>query len=532
MMSPDTVSSLFPDRPIRPLPKRRLRERLSPEAADSIRYPVSTRENAPFFHYPPYTVKEAKEGSSQLTSVLSDPIQPGRLDDSNRGVTSQRYGVQSEAGEEGHIGARSTLVARTSPEILNLSGRQAARQEQPRQVEPQPPPSATPSLDGYDSFENTNNKKKRKIPSAGESSTNGTHGHGSEMNGLGLSAATSPPADADHGTERSYAGSNTYQASTSYAAGNQGFSGPGRGRLGRSGNARTPLRTLPDGNTTWTSRGAKAGTTHWPAGSDSVGIISSAIANAGKLPPQGQENVSLLQQHSSASKSTPASAQFTFTCDSQVPGTVQWPGNHSRDDIATHGPDMHSNTNMNNSTSNDISQAATSSQSLRRTRRQLDRELKMAARRRRQIAEENLHENPPKPEDVWICEFCEYERIFGEPPKVLIRAFEIKDRRHRRKEADWKRLMEKAKAKSRKSKKPNKALNKGSSSGHHHPDHMPSDYIDDHQAPSMHHEQSHSTQSEEECDDGLADDQVHPQLHPLHQEGDGGGTSEQEQAES
>ncbi|KID89536.1 hypothetical protein MGU_03583 [Metarhizium guizhouense ARSEF 977] len=531
-MSPDTVSSLFPDRPIRPLPKRRLRERLPPEAADSIKCPVSTRENAPFFHYPPYTVKEAREGSSQLTSVLSDLTQTGRLDDSNRAVTPQRYGVQSDAGEEVHIGARSTVAARTPPEILNLSGRQAARQEQPRQVEPQPPPSATPSLDGYDSFENTNNKKKRKIPSAGESSINGTHGHGNEMNGLGLSAATSPPVDDDHGTERSHAGSNTYQASTSYAAGNQGFSGPGRGRLGRSGNARTPLRTLPDGNTTWTSRGVKAGTTHWPAGSDSVGIISSAIANAGKLPPQGQENVSLLQQHSSASKSTPASAQFTFTCDSQVPGTVQWPGNHSRDDIATHGPDMHSNTNMNNSTSNDISQAATSSQSLRRTRRQLDRELKMAARRRRQIAEENLHENPPKLEDVWICEFCEYERIFGEPPKVLIRAFEIKDRRHRRKEADRKRLMEKAKAKSRKSKKPSKALNKGSSSGHHHPDHMPSDYIDDHQAPSMDHEQSHSTQSEEDYDDGVVDDQVYPQPYPLHQEGDGGGTQEQERAKS
>lgn len=64
------------------------------------------------------------------------------------------------------------------------------------------------------------------------------------------------------------------------------------------------------------------------------GIISNAIANAEKLRPQGQENVSLLQQHSTATKSTPASTQFTFTCDSQVPGTIQWPGEyilHSRD---------------------------------------------------------------------------------------------------------------------------------------------------------------------------------------------------------
>lgn len=56
------------------------------------------------------------------------------------------------------------------------------------------------------------------------------------------------------------------------------------------------------------------------------GIISNAIANAEKLPPQGQENVSLLQQHPAVNKTTPASSQFTFTCDSQVPGTVQWPG--------------------------------------------------------------------------------------------------------------------------------------------------------------------------------------------------------------
>ncbi|KHN98854.1 uncharacterized protein MAM_03316 [Metarhizium album ARSEF 1941] len=268
--------------------------------------------------------------------------------------------------------------------------------------------------------------------------------------------------------------------------------------------------------------------------SDSGGIISSAIANAGKLP-QGQENVSLLQQHSSTPKSTPTSAQFTFTCDSQVPGTVQWPGNASRDDTVEQDPGMQSNGSPNNSTSNDVSQGATSrqaSQSFRRTRPQLDRELKMAARHRRQIAAEKFEENPPKPEDMWICEFCEYERIFGQPPKVLIRAFEIKDRRHRREEADRKRLLEKAKAKSRKSKKPNRSLHKGSNSGQHHTDHMRSGYTDDHQASRMHLGHSHSTQSEEEYDEGLTDCCVHSQPCPEHQEGDGGGTDGQEEAVS
>lgn len=58
-----------------------------------------------------------------------------------------------------------------------------------------------------------------------------------------------------------------------------------------------------------------------------TGIISSAIANAERAPASGQENVAGLPQHRSmSSKSTPSAAQFTFTCDSQVPGTIPWPG--------------------------------------------------------------------------------------------------------------------------------------------------------------------------------------------------------------
>ena len=63
---------------------------------------------------------------------------------------------------------------------------------------------------------------------------------------------------------------------------------------------------------------------------ESPGIISRSIANANAekgpiTPARGQENVSLLEQQASK-KASPASAQFTFTCDSQVPGTVAWPG--------------------------------------------------------------------------------------------------------------------------------------------------------------------------------------------------------------
>ena len=67
---------------------------------------------------------------------------------------------------------------------------------------------------------------------------------------------------------------------------------------------------------------------------ENPGIISSAIANAEKLPSTpGQENVSLLQQHSSSVKSSPTATQFTFTCDSPVP-KPQWPGT---DPLGSHG---------------------------------------------------------------------------------------------------------------------------------------------------------------------------------------------------
>lgn len=98
--------------------------------------------------------------------------------------------------------------------------------------------------------------------------------------------------------------------------------------------------------------------------------------------------------------------------------------------------------------------------SRRSNRRQLERELDTAARHRRQMAAHDFYNSPPKFEDIWICEFCEYEKIFGVPPRALIRDYEMKDRRHRQEEADRKRLLEKAKAKSRKGKKSGR-LNKG-----------------------------------------------------------------------
>ncbi|KAI8722269.1 hypothetical protein NCS52_00370400 [Fusarium sp. LHS14.1] len=520
-MSPDTVSSLFPDRPIRPLPKRRLRERLSPDVADSIKYPPSTHETTPLFYYPPYTLKD--EGSPPRTGSMS-PVEQGRRTESGRNYTPRRNGVGLPDGDEEETALQSSLVTRSPPETLTHPARRPSRPDPPRHPNPQPPPSTTSSVDGYDSFENTNNKKKRKIPSAGDPTLNGTHALNNEIGSLAISSDTAhSPASELHG-DRSYAHSGAYPGSGTFSTSNQGISGPGRGRLGRSRNGRSPLRALPDGNTTWAGRASKTAPPQWaPAEREARGIISNAIAvaNAEKQRPQPQENGSLLQQYSSATKTTPASTQFTFTCDSQVPGTVRWPGHSSKHSMSTQTmPGMSAEMEGSNGYNHDGSSKAASrgsGSSRRKSRRRLEKELDMAARHRRRIAADNYYQNPPKAEDIWICEFCEYERIFGEPPRALIQKYEIKDRRHRQEEADRKRLLEKAKAKSRKGRKNAKAPARGQTTNQNTPpEPEPEPEHADPDAPPMNTGNGHSTQSEDDYVDGLDDHYLDATGHHSH----------------
>lgn len=75
-----------------------------------------------------------------------------------------------------------------------------------------------------------------------------------------------------------------------------------------------------------------------------------------------------------------------------------------------------------------------------------------AAQRKKNQQYQNYHHRP-KHDDMWICEFCEYEDIYGAPPYAMIRRYEIKDRQERKKAAEKRRLLEKAKMKGRKNKK-------------------------------------------------------------------------------
>ena len=212
------------------------------------------------------------------------------------------------------------------------------------------------------------------------------------------------------------------------------------------------------------------------------GIISAAIAEAAALPatsPKGQENISLLEQQSTK-RTTPAKTQFTFTCESDSSKGMIWSGESSplpgsnyqrtvpnttapsatvqnQRGFSTQGtqtsPTMAEQQNQSGPSSAPIQQVP---QQQKKPRRPPGKRYAIAARERRMQQEYNNFHHPPREEDIWVCEFCEYESIFGRPPEALIRQYEIKDRRERKKIAEKRRLLEKAKMKGRKGKKGNK----------------------------------------------------------------------------
>lgn len=101
----------------------------------------------------------------------------------------------------------------------------------------------------------------------------------------------------------------------------------------------------------------------------------------------------------------------------------------------------------------------------RKPRRSASKLYEYAARKRR-IQQEyaNFHNPPSQP---WICEFCEYEDIFGHPPLALIRQYEIKDRKERKRLAEKRRLLEKARMKGRKGKKASKKAQNNANNAQH-----------------------------------------------------------------
>ena len=217
----------------------------------------------------------------------------------------------------------------------------------------------------------------------------------------------------------------------------------------------------------------------------SEGIISAAIANAQQqtpVPPtKGDENVSLLSQQ--AAKSGHKTSDFTFTYSNEASSKVVWPGQQTHLPPAPSHPlnsvpgslrgSSHAQSTARNATTGNVAypqsqQPPTQQSQQQPTGQQQGQQQQQkkkprrpgafyrnAARQRRQRQEYSNFHHPPSRSEIWICEFCEYEAIFGEPPAALIRQYEIKDRAEQKKLEEKRRLLEKAKMKGRKNRKGN-----------------------------------------------------------------------------
>jgi hypothetical protein len=316
--------------------------------------------------------------------------------------------------------------------------------------------SSPSAPDGYDAFENTNNKKKRKIPTSGSLSL----GHGSLSADLASMGLGRDGADDGAGVGQYYGSGNA-----ALPAG-LGVQGAGRGRSARRISGRNPLGPSVNGS----NARLRYDQTSPPAEPKAEpGIISAAIANAtallGKSLSKGQENAGVLEQQA---KSPTSSSQFTFTCDTDAPNVTfpeqslyassysQRANNMPAPDQATQGTQTSPSVPQGNQPQPANQQGPAPAAAGKKPRRARGDVYALAARQRRLQQEySNLH-HTPAPEDIWICEFCEYESIFGRPPTALIRQYEIKDRKERRRLAEKRRLLEKAKLKGRKGKKQTK----------------------------------------------------------------------------
>lgn len=249
--APDTPSTIYPDRLIRPLPRRTLRSRLSSDAADTIYYPPTPPASQIFYGVSADSEEAVNESKVYVQQTVETEYSP-EVD-----THSFETAVELESGDEdGPVVVRRSGVRRSS---LSPSPSSNGHPNFPADAPQAKSSSSGP--DGYDAFENTNNKKKRKIPTPGN-----LGGHHSaltpEFASMGCASSTpAPPPPPPESTGTYYGNGNPASPLGS------GISGSGRGRLGRPvvrSSSRTPL-----------SANAQNGWMHTRAPSRREGLMSS-----------------------------------------------------------------------------------------------------------------------------------------------------------------------------------------------------------------------------------------------------------------
>ncbi|KAJ9611476.1 hypothetical protein H2200_004660 [Cladophialophora chaetospira] len=486
LSSPDTPSTIFPERLIRPLPRRSIKSRLSSEAVEAIQYPPTLPSTSlpAYSHYGENG--DYPSDSKVLVHQHGDGYEHDHDHDHDDDHDCPHHHHHCHHDEyEDDLDSQDERMA--PPRSYFVSSPRSPRSGRSRYSTR----GSTSGPDGYEAFENTNNKKKRKIPTSGSLSL-----HHSAMTDqlahMGISGTK------DGSTDDTY-----YAGAHAGASTGLGVQGAGRGRGARKVSGRNPLGVSVNGSNarsgpskydqnmsanakgkTKRSRAERADTDVLEAEeSKDQGIISAAIANATALLrkplSKGQENIGVLDQEA---KQAHSNSQFTFTCETEAKGvtfpeqSLYSPGYVQRNNLTP--PTQSATTPKTNSQSAqptaNVAAASTQPASTtpaapnanaqgKKPRRRRGDVYALAARQRKLQQEYNNLQHPPAPEDIWICEFCEYESIFGQPPHALIRQYEIKDRKERRRLAEKRRLLEKAKLKGRKGKKQTKNAAKAAS---------------------------------------------------------------------
>ena len=244
-MSP-TMSPNYPDRPIKPLPKRSLKDRLSSEAADAIAYPpVPPTANAPFY-IPRSNSSAQRNGSTTNTASrgVDNAIQQNQNHVENEKGAYQFRGNELASEDEDDTGIVRRYQDYQQRQTYGTLNGQSYELDNNQSIA-----SSNDSADGYDSFENTSNKKKRKIPTSTNFNASMSTSLAQDLANMGLTNITIDSTDN---------GANHYSSVAMPAnSSGTGISGAGRGRFGRNGrrdpSGRQPLHSSVNGSNAWSN---------------------------------------------------------------------------------------------------------------------------------------------------------------------------------------------------------------------------------------------------------------------------------------
>jgi len=417
----DTNYSSINNRPIRPLPKRRLRSRLS-EDADSSLFAAPPAPAAPLFYFPynAYSGDTGGGGGGGGGGGRTGSASSGGFGSSGHGVGD---GLQDSSDEDADSCASVPRGVERSV-AGNYAGANGGGG------------GGGGTADPYEWTENTNNKKKRKIPTH----TNPGGSTGAGGGGAGCGGTHTSPGFSPTSTPKS------------------------RWKPNGSSSQRSPLPAAGvAANVTVLRRPAR----RYPSTDKFAGLVAGKQKDEPVTPTKGKRR----RDGGTADSDLPKQTQFTFTYDSGLPKQTQFtftydsPVSMPFTSSSTRTPPPSVGTTagggavtptrsvhtVGTQTSPGISNSSYQQQLPAPAKKKMSKpsrhELSQQAQRRRR--QEALSHNNNNGE-LWICEFCEYESIFGEPPEALMRQYEIKDRKERRRLAEKRRLLEKAKQKGRK----------------------------------------------------------------------------------